>query len=96
MAVGISTNKMTLDSQSGMLAQQIQTWSRSATSLEGYLAGATEADLIALGYTSDDVALLKSAVHDMAQLASIFFGETTQDPAYDFRTFVARIGGIVL
>lgn len=94
MSVGYTTTKATLDAQSGTLAQQIATWSRSAMNLQNYLLAATEADLIALGYTTDDVALLKSAGTDMAKLAQVYYGEMEQTPAYDFRTFTMRIAGL--
>jgi hypothetical protein len=96
MSVGIVTNKATLDLQSGTLAQQIQLWARSATNLNNFLLGQLEADLEALGYTADDVALLKSASGDMAKLAQVFEGAVEQTPAYDFRTFVGRISGLQL
>jgi hypothetical protein len=96
MSVGIITNKGTLDLQAGTLAQQIGIWARSATNLNQYLLAATEADLEALGYSTADVALLKSASGDMAKLAQIFEGAAEQTPAYDFRTFTARIAGLQL
>jgi hypothetical protein len=94
MSVGNITTKATLDMQIGQLSQQIQTWTRNATNLNNYLLTLTEADLVALGYdATTDVPLLKSASGDMGKLASVFYGEAEQTPAYDFRTFVARVGG---
>lgn len=94
MSVGYTTTKVSIDTQSGTLAQQLAVWARSATNLEGYLSTLTETDLELLGYTADDVALLKSAAGDMAKLAAIYRGETDQTPAYDFRTFTLRIAGL--
>lgn len=96
MSVGNVTTKVSLDQQSGALAQQIMVWARSATNLQTYLAAAVDTDLEGLGYSPDDVALLKSSSTDMAKLAQIFEGAATQTPAYDFRTFVARIAGLQL
>lgn len=96
MSVGIVTSKTTIDQQSGILAQQLGIWARSATNLENFIATQTEADLEALGYTTDDVALLKSACGDMAKLAQIYEGAAEQTPAYDFRTFTGRIAGLQL
>lgn len=94
MSVGIVTTKNTFDIASGQLAKQIAEWARSATDLDQYLDTLTDADLEALGYTADDVALLKSAAGDMATLAAIYRGEQAQAPAYDFRTFTLRIAGL--
>ena len=94
MSVGFTTTKGTLDTQSGSLAQQIGLWARSAANLQTYLLATPDSDLELLGYTPDDVALLKSGAADMAKLAQIYAGQAEQTPAYDFRTFTARIAGL--
>jgi hypothetical protein len=96
VSVGFTTTKLTLDAQSGQLAQNLALFARSATNLEMYLTAVPDADLESLGYTADDVALLKSAAADMAKLAAIYRGEVEQTPAYDFRTFTLRIAGLQL
>jgi hypothetical protein len=96
MSVGYQVSKSELDQNSGTLARQINGWAESAVSLQSYLAGAPDADLEALGYTPEEVALLKSAVTDMNKLAQVFLGATEQTPAYDFRTFINRLGGLML
>lgn len=96
MSVGFTTTKSSLDQQSGLLAQQIIQWADTAINLQRYLAAAPDADLEALGYSPEDVALLKSASNDMNKLAEVFRGEAEQTPAYDFRTFTARIAGLQL
>lgn len=96
MSVGIAVSKGSIDAQSGSLAQGIAQWAESATSLQGYLVAAPDADLEALGYTPEDVALLKSAATDMAKLAQVFYGAVEQTPAYDFRTFTKRLAGLQL
>lgn len=96
MSVGFTTSKGSLDQASGLLAHNIMMWSRQATDLQTYLAAVPDADLEGLGYTPEDVALLKSAVNDMGKLAQVFFGQAEQTPAYDFRTFVGRIAGFQL
>ena len=96
MSVGFVTTKQSLDQQSGMLSQNIMQWSRGATNLQSYLAAIPDTDLEALGYTADDVALLKSAANDMGKLAQVFRGEAEQTPPYDFRTFTSRIAGLQL
>lgn len=94
MSVGFATSKATIDQQCGLLASQILQWADNAINFNAYLVAAPDADLEALGYTPEDVALLKSAGGDMAKLAQVFRGAVEQTPPYDFRTFVARTAGL--
>lgn len=94
MSVGFTVNKGSLDQRSGSLANNIMQWSAQALDLQNHLNTLLEADLEAMGYTPEDVALLKSASNDMAKLAAVFYGQVEQTPAYDFRTFVGRIAGL--
>lgn len=97
MSVGIPVTKTDIDNNAGSLARQISMWAESITKFqEEYLAGATDEALEALGYTADDVALLKSAMNDLYKLAQVYYGKAEQTPAYDFRTFASRLVGIQL
>ena len=97
MSVGFATNKQDVDSKSGSICRMIAMWADETVKFqESFLAGATEADLEALGYTPEDVALLKSAIGDMYKLAQVYMGTTDQTPAYDFRTFAKRLTGVTL
>lgn len=95
MSVGIPVGKFDVDNTSGTLARQISSWAEGVVKFqEEYLAGATEEQLILLGYTPEDVALLKSAITDLYQLANVYYGKASQAEAYDFRTFASRLVGI--
>lgn len=95
MSVGIPVGKFDVDNTSGTLARQISSWAEGVIKFqEEYLAGATQEQLEALGYTADEVALLKSAISDLYKLAQVYYGEAEQTPAYDFRTFASRLVGI--
>lgn len=97
MSVGFATNKNDVDSKSGSICRMIAQWSDETVKFqEGFLAGATEEQLVALGYTTEDVALLKSAIGDMYKLTQIYRGMVDQTPAYDFRTFAKRLTGVSL
>lgn len=94
MSVGIGVTKAQIDQDSGVLARQIDAWAESVGNMQLYLAAAPDADLIELGYTSDDVALLKSAITDLDKLARVYLGQTDSTPAYDYRTFAKRLMGL--
>lgn len=96
MSVGLPVTKLDLDQTSGNLSRQIHGWAQTATNLYTTLAATPDADLEALGYQPEDVALLKSAAGDMNKLAQVFRGEAEQTPAYDFRTFTSRLAGLML
>jgi hypothetical protein len=51
-------------------------------------------DLIALGFTADDVATLKTSFNDLTQLGLIWVGAEALPAPYDFRTFVRRMWGV--
>ena len=97
MAVGFATTKQDVDGKSGSLSRMIASWATDTIAFqEGFMEGATEQALTDLGYTTDDVALLKSAMSDLYKLAKVFRGEQDQTPAYDFRTFSGRLTGATL
>src|SRR5262245_22400980 len=58
-----------------------------------FLAPAQDADLVALGYTPEDVAVLRSAMADLDRLRRVYVGLEETTPAYDFRTFSQRLFG---
>jgi hypothetical protein len=54
---------------------------------QAYLAATPDGDLTSLGFTSGEVAQIKSAVNDADQLRQVWEGTATRSPAYDYRTF---------
>jgi hypothetical protein len=96
MAVGFQITKPDLDTNIGSISRMINQWAEDITRYKATLDGMGEADLEALGYTANDVALLKSAVNDLGNLALIYYGQKDQTPAYDFRTFSLRLAGLIV
>jgi len=94
VSVGKVVTKADYDSKSGDLAQQINQWAEAAANLASNVGTMTDPDLVNLGYTPDDVTLLRTCVGDMHKLAQVYLGEIDQTPAYDFRTFLNRISGL--
>ena len=66
--VGFPADKAALDARAGNLAVQLRDSLDAAARLKSWLDTKTEADLVALGYTAAEVAVLKSAYTDLAAL----------------------------
>jgi hypothetical protein len=94
MSVGLAITKQEIDSRAGDIARGFQRHFNDVATLQSYLAQTADADLVALGYTQGEVAILKSAFTDLAQLTTIWSGSATLPAAKDFRTFVRQVWGV--
>lgn len=95
MPVGLNSalTKQTVDSTIGNAASALNIAFIDVESAQVFLAGYQEADLVALGYTPEEVAVLKSAIADLDRLRRVYEGLEPVDPAYDFRQFARRVYG---
>lgn len=98
MSVGLAADKSQVDLNSGQLARTIQTWAGQAQELRTWADSTPDAILEQppYGYTSAEIALLKSAIHDMATLADVYFGEADLTPPQDLGRFSRQLMGIWL
>jgi hypothetical protein len=94
MSVGLPVTKSEIDTRAGDTARAFQRAFEDVATMQTYLAGALEADLIALGYTSNEVAVLKTAFADLTELGTIWTGAAALAAAKDFRTFARQIWGV--
>ena len=94
MSVGIVTTKNEIDSRMGQLARDYQKVFRDMAILKGYFDATTDPTLVALGYTSQEVAVLKSAIADLNQLYQISTGAANLSVAKDFNTFLRQLWGV--
>jgi len=94
MPVGLPVTKTEIDARAGDLARSFQNNFQDTATLQGYLDATDQATLEGLGYTPDDVASLKTAISDLAQLGRIWAGAEPLAAAKDFRTFVRRLWGV--
>ena len=94
MAVGFATTKTEIDARAGDIARGFQKHFDDVATMQGFLTRTSNTDLEALGYSPDDVATLKTAFTDLAQLGRIWGGLEPLATAKDFRTFVARLWGV--
>ena len=94
MAVGLAVTKTEIDTRAGDIARGFQANFENVATMQTYLEATPNADLIALGYTDQEVATLKTAFADLSQLARIWSGLEALPAAKDFRTFVRQLWGI--
>lgn len=94
MSVGLAVTKGEIDSRAGDIARTFQRAFEDVGTMKTYLDATVEADLIALGYTANEVAVLKTAWADLAQLATIWIGSAALPAAKDFRQFVRQLWGV--
>lgn len=85
--------KATIDAACGNVASVLNRAFRDVEAAKHFLDVQQDADLVALGYTSGDVATLKSALADLDQLRVIYEGGAALAAPKDFRAFAQRIWG---
>ncbi len=94
MSVGILVTKGEIDSRMGQLARDYQKVFRDLGILKGYFDATANVNLEGLGYTTQEVAVLKSAIADLHQLYQISIGVANLTVAKDFTTFVRQLWGV--
>lgn len=94
MSVGLAVDKLTLDSHAGRLALDLRNTLDAITRLQTYLAATADADLISMGYTSYEVAVLKSAIGDLSTVASVANGDVLPTELTDYFTFAKQLLGV--
>jgi hypothetical protein len=92
--IGLPVTKAELDTRSGNLARSFQANFEDVGILQAYFAATPDQDLVALGYTAQEVATIKTAFADLTQLATIWTGTAALPTAKDFRTFVRQLWGV--
>jgi len=95
VSVGFPANKLDVDSRAGQLAIQLRDTLREVQLFKAWLDSQTDAVLTGLGYSSGDIAQLRSSYVDLDKLRTIYEGTATQATTYDFRTFAKLLTGVV-
>ena len=94
MSVGFPVAKQDIDQNAGDIARRFQASFDDVATMSGFLNRTADTDLVALGYTEAEVATLKTAFADLAQLGRIWGGLDPLPAAHDFRVFVSRLWGV--
>lgn len=96
MSIGVSPDKALIDQFAGDISRRLNVTLNLIGDMKYFLDGKSSDDLIALGYTGNEVAVLKSAFSDLDQLRTIYEGSVNLAVAKDFRTFARQVFGFGL
>lgn len=95
MAAGFQVTKDALNQRAGSIVVAGESWFEDVERLASYLAATPDADLTALGFTSGEVASLKSAFTDLDNLRLTAYGQRAQTPASNFLFWASKLRGIL-
>lgn len=84
MAAGFIPTKANLDQRLASLVVAGEAWLEDVERMKTWLDSQLDADLTALGYSTDDVAQIKSAGTDLDNLRKVGYGQATQATANNF------------
>lgn len=82
--IGYPIDKATLNNRVGGIVVQLREVLADAVQIDEWLADQQDADIEALGFTTEDVTLVRASFVDLAKLARIAHGQDTQPAASDF------------
>ena len=84
MTVGFPAEQGHINNKAGSLAMALRDTFRDIKDFNDFLTGKTEAELVSLGFTTDEVTLLKASFFDLNKLGLIGIGQEVQPEANDF------------
>jgi hypothetical protein len=94
MSVGLPVTKGEIDTRAGDIARRFQQSFEDVLTMQMYLSGTLDTALVEMGYTQQEVALLKAAFGDLEHLGRIWTGTEALAAPKDFRTFVRQLWGV--
>jgi len=95
MSVGLPVTKQEIDVRAGDMARSFQRMAGDVTTLKGFLDSATEEVLVELGYSANEVAVLKTSIADLEQLlVKIGYGAEALPAPKDFTAFLRQLWGV--
>lgn len=95
MPIGLTSDvsKGTVDFQLGTISKNLNLAMEAIDNFKFFIDTTVDADLQALGYTVDEITLLRTCAADMEELKNIYAGAATLATAKDFRAFIRRVWG---
>lgn len=95
MSAGFQVTKASLDQRIGASVVAGESWFEDVERIATWLAGKTDSEVIALGYTSDEVALIKSSFVDLDNLRKVAYGQQAQANANNFFFWGSKLRGVL-
>lgn len=93
--IGTQLTRSDVDTRLSQITQQINSGFSLVMQMQEWLAAQTDDVLEAapFGYTSDEVAVIKSAFSNLDQLRTVYEGVAASPEPQDFRTFAQQLWG---
>lgn len=95
MAVGYQVTRAAIDQRAGSTVVAVEAALDDARRMKAWLDTQVDADLVTLGYTSGEVAVLKSSFTDLDNLRQTAYGLRAQPTAASAFAFAGRLRGIL-
>jgi hypothetical protein len=84
MSVGFPALKPDIDARTGQLVVELRDTFAKIATFKAFLDARDDAALMALGYSSGDVTLLRAAIFDLDKLRQVATAQATQAAPNDF------------
>lgn len=94
MSVGYGQAKVDIDSKAGTVCIQLRQALEDMQNFAAFLSGKQVADLIGLGYSSDEATLLKTNIGILDEFRQAYQGLTAIPSPVDVRPFAAPFIGV--
>lgn len=91
---GLSPTREQVDEVLGFALRDLNMAINKVAELRQWVNTTSDQDLLDLGWSTDEVAIIKSAFDDMDQFVKIYKGNQPLTAAKDFRTFIKRMWGL--
>jgi hypothetical protein len=95
MPAGFQVTKDALNQRAGAIVIAGESWFEDVERLAAYLAATPDGDLTAMGFTSQDVAAVKSSFVDLENLRKVAYGQQAQANANNFFFWGSKLRGIL-
>ena len=93
MSAGLIVTKTELDTRIGNICKVFNINFKEAFSMKEYFDATADQTLLDMGYNTQDIANMKTAFNDLAQLNLIWQGISNLETPKDFTAFVSRLWG---
>jgi hypothetical protein len=94
MSAGYVVTKTDSDNMIGAITRDVNSVFTHITQYAAWLDATGHDDLVAMGYSENDIANLRTAIGDLKELADVYTGASVPAQAKDFRIFISRLWGL--
>lgn len=95
MSAGFQVSRAALDQRVGSCVVAGESWFEDVQRVAAWLAATPDVDIQALGYSTEEVAQMKSAFVDLENLRKVAYGQQSQASPSDFFFWASKMRGIL-